>query len=122
VGKETQVEKEAQVGKEVIVSKPNKGSLIVTGNLQDVMKESCQLAYSYAKYVLATYFKNDFLEKNDVHLNFPEIEIGKDGPSAGIAITTTLLSLALNRPAIKEIAMTGETNLSGDVMPIGGVK
>jgi Lon-like ATP-dependent protease len=51
--------------------KLNKGSLIVTGNLQDVMKESCQLAYSYAKYILATYFKNDFLERNDVHLNFP---------------------------------------------------
>lgn len=65
------------------------------------MKESCQLAYSYAKYLLAEHFNSNYLETNDVHLNFPEIEIGKDGPSAGIAITTVLLSLALNRPAIK---------------------
>lgn len=57
-----------------------------------------------------------------MHLNFPEIEIGKDGPSAGVAITSALLSLALNRPAQQEIAMTGEITLAGRVSPIGGVK
>ena len=71
---------------------------MVTGNIHDVMKESCQLAHTYAKYVTATFFNNHFLEKNDIHLNFPEIEIGKDGPSAGIAITSTFVSLALNTP------------------------
>lgn len=79
----------------------------MTGNLQDVMKESCQLAYSYAKYITSVFFNNNFLEVNDVHLNFPEIEIGKDGPSAGVAITCSLISLALNKPSIREIAMTG---------------
>ena len=71
------------------------------------MKESCQLAYSYARYITSTFFNNNFLEVNDVHLNFPEIEIGKDGPSAGVAITCSLVSLALNKPSTREIAMTG---------------
>ena len=83
------------------------GSLLVTGNIHDVMKESCQLAYTYAKYIASTFFNNHYLESNDVHLNFPEIEIGKDGPSAGVAITSALLSLAIDKGAIKEIAMTG---------------
>ena len=99
-----------------------KGHLLVTGNIKDVMSESTQLAYSYAKYITSTFFNNRFLEINDIHLNFPEIEIGKDGPSAGVAITCTLVSLALNKPAHKEIAMTGEITLSGDVLAIGGVK
>lgn len=86
------------------------------------MKESCQLAYTYAKYITSTFFNNHYLEQNDVHLNFPEIEIGKDGPSAGVAITSALLSLALNRPAQQEIAMTGEITLAGRVSAIGGVK
>lgn len=94
----------------------------VTGNLQNVMKESCQLAYSYAKQLLSTEFNNHTLDQNDIHLNFPEIEIGKDGPSAGIAITCALVSLALNIPAQKPIAMTGEIDLSGEVSAIGGVK
>lgn len=62
------------------------------------------------------------MEINDVHINFPELEIGKDGPSAGIAITTTFISLALDKPMVRKIGMTGEINLSGDVMKIGGVK
>ena len=80
---------------------------MVTGNIHDVMKESCQLAFTYAKYICATFFSNHFLEKNDIHLNFPEIEIGKDGPSAGCAITSALISLALNKPMKHEIGMTG---------------
>lgn len=70
----------------------------------------------------STFFRNNFLEKHDVHLNFPMLDIGKDGPSAGVAITCALLSLALNRQAVKAIAMTGEITLSGNVRPIGGAK
>lgn len=86
------------------------------------MKESVQLAYTYAKFVCSSFFGSHYLEQNDVHINFPEIEIGKDGPSAGIAITTSLISLALGKPMITEIGMTGEITLSGRVNPIGGVK
>lgn len=102
--------------------KEKQGSLLVTGNIHDVMRESTQLAHSYAKFVCSSFFNNHYLEHNDVHLNFPEIEIGKDGPSAGAAITSALISLALNKPMVKEIAMTGEITLSGKVNPIGGVK
>ena len=86
------------------------------------MKESVQLASSYAKFVCSSLFNNNYLEENDVHINFPEIEIGKDGPSAGCAITSALISLALSKPMTNEIAMTGEMTLSGRVNAIGGVK
>lgn len=86
------------------------------------MKESVQLAHTYAKFVCSSIFSNHYLEENDVHVNFPEIEIGKDGPSAGAAITSAFISLALDRPMSSEIAMTGEITLSGRVNPIGGVK
>ena len=72
----------------------------MTGNIHDVMKESVQLAFTYAKYICSSLFGNHYLEENDVHINFPEIEIGKDGPSAGIAITSALISLALNKPMV----------------------
>jgi endopeptidase La len=98
------------------------GSLLVTGNIHDVMKESVQLAYTYAKFVCSSLFSNYYLEENDVHINFPEIEIGKDGPSAGAAITSAFISLALQKPMIREIGMTGEITLSGRINPIGGVK
>lgn len=98
------------------------GSLLITGNIHEVMKESVQLAYTYAKFVCSSLFNCQYLEENDVHINFPEIEIGKDGPSAGVAITSALISLALGRPMINEIAMTGEITLSGRVSAIGGVK
>lgn len=75
--------------------------MVVTGNIHDVMKESVQLAYTYAKYICSTFFHNNYLEENDVHINFPEIEIGKDGPSAGIAITSAFISLAMNTPIQK---------------------
>lgn len=73
----------------------------MTGNIHNVMKESCQLAYTYAKYITSNFFNNYYLESNDIHLNFPEIEIGKDGPSAGVAITSALVSLALNKSAVR---------------------
>jgi Lon-like ATP-dependent protease len=98
------------------------GSLLITGNIHDVMKESVQLAYTYSKFVCSSLFNCHYLEENDVHINFPEIEIGKDGPSAGVAITSALISLALNKPMTQEIAMTGEITLAGRASAIGGVK
>lgn len=86
------------------------------------MKESVQIAYSFAKYVCSTFFNNKFLEQNDVHIHFPAGASPKDGPSAGIAITTSLISLALNIKTDFLVAMTGEISLTGKVLKIGGVK
>lgn len=102
-------------------SEKGKGQLTVTGRVADVMRESCMIAYTYVRHLLAR-LRNSFLEDNDVHVNFPEIEIGKDGPSAGVAIASTLLSLTLDKRPPVPVAMTGEINLSGEVRPIGGLK
>ena len=98
----------------------NRGSLKVTGRLGEVMSESSQLAYTYAKRFLASKFPENtearnFIERADIHLHFPEGAIPKDGPSAGITITTALMSLALNRPIVQGIGMTGEITLNGKV-------
>ena len=99
-----------------------RGNIKFTGSLGDVMQESTQIAYSYAKYILSTFFSNSFLETNDVHIHFPDGASKKDGPSAGIAITSSLVSLALNTPTANIVAMTGEISLTGKVLKIGGVK
>ena len=104
-----------------------KGQLKVTGSLGEVMKESSMIAQSYAKNFLAKYFKTKeesmkYLETHDIHIHFPEGAIPKDGPSAGIAITTSMLSLALGESMPNDVAMTGEISLNGKVLPIGGVK
>ena len=94
-----------------------------TGNMGDVMKESTSIAYSYAKAFLSRHYpSNKFLDHASVHLHVPEGATPKDGPSAGIAMCSSLLSLALDRPIEKEIAMTGELTLTGKVLRIGGVK
>lgn len=99
------------------------GNLEVTGNLGTVMKESIQLAYTYAKSFLTQYRpENEFLQKAQLHLHVPEGATPKDGPSAGCTIVTALLSLALDTPCQQNIAMTGEVSLTGKVLPIGGVK
>lgn len=99
------------------------GSLTNTGHLGDVMKESIQLAYTFAKSFLNKLDPtNQALEKGDVHLHVPEGATPKDGPSAGITIATALLSLGMNIPCRQDIAMTGELSLTGKVLPIGGVK
>lgn len=100
-----------------------KGDLILTGSLGEVMQESCQIALSYIK-SNAKEFGIDatLLQENNIHIHFPEGAVSKDGPSAGIAITTTLISILLNKPINYTISMTGEITLHGRVLGIGGLK
>jgi len=99
-----------------------RGALKITGSLGSVMKESMQIAYTYAKSYLHSQLKNDFLERNEVHIHAPEGATPKDGPSAGITIASSLVSLALKKPAKQNVGMTGELSLRGKVMKIGGIK
>jgi Lon-like ATP-dependent protease len=97
--------------------------LATTGNLKAVMKESTTIAYSFAKSVMAKNFpKNHFFDKAKLHLHCPEGAVQKDGPSAGITMATSLLSLALNQPLDPTIAMTGELTVTGKVLRIGGLR
>lgn len=98
-------------------------SLTTTGNLQAVMKESTSIAYSFAKSVMAkNYPENHFFDKARVHLHCPEGAVQKDGPSAGITMASSLLSLAFDRPLDPTIAMTGELTVTGKVLRIGGLR
>ncbi|KAJ5962830.1 ATPase AAA-type core [Penicillium viridicatum] len=97
--------------------------LEITGNLQNVMKESTHIAYSFAKSVMARQFpENQFFEKAKVHLHCPEGAVPKDGPSAGITMASALLSLALNHSLEPTVAMTGELTVTGKVLRIGGLR
>ncbi|KAF1913411.1 Lon protease C-terminal proteolytic domain-containing protein [Ampelomyces quisqualis] len=105
------------------LSASSHGGLERTGSLRDVMKESTGVAYSYAKSVMARdYPKNKFFEHAKIHLHCPEGATPKDGPSAGITMTSSLLSLALNTPIKQAVAMTGEITLTGKVLRIGGLR
>ncbi|MCS6861478.1 MAG: endopeptidase La, partial [Abditibacteriales bacterium] len=102
---------------------PGKGHLTLTGQLGDVMQESARTALSYLRAHAEEYgLPSDFFEKHDIHIHVPAGAIPKDGPSAGIAMTTALASLFSGRPARHDVAMTGEITLTGRVLPIGGVK
>ena len=151
VEEEKKVSEEKEEEKEKEKDKPlSVGHLTMTGQLGDVMKESIQVAYLNARHwmqklsysntlytnLIASYNAHraanalipekdaifNILETNDVHMHLPEGATPKDGPSAGCAITTCLLSTALNRPIKQGLAMTGEISLNGKVLPVGGIK
>jgi ATP-dependent Lon protease len=105
------------------LSSSSRPMLVPTGNLRNVMKESTSIAYSYSKSLLATRFPpNKFFEHARIHLHCPEGAVQKDGPSAGITMATSLLSLALQREVDPTVAMTGELTVTGKVLRIGGLR
>jgi ATP-dependent Lon protease len=102
---------------------PGRGRMSITGNLKDVMKESISAAASYVRARAATFgIKPSVFEKTDVHVHVPEGATPKDGPSAGIAMATAMVSVLSGVPVRKDVAMTGEITLRGRVLPIGGLK
>ncbi len=116
-----------QAGGEVLyieaLKMKGKGHLLLTGQLGDVMKESAQAAMSYAKaHMHELNIPEDFFEKYDIHVHLPAGAIPKDGPSAGIALTTALVSLMSDTPVRHDLAMTGEVTLQGRVLPVGGIR
>lgn len=102
---------------------PGKGGLTLTGQLGDVMKESCQASLSYIRSRWEKFgLKKDFYSQIDIHVHVPEGAVPKDGPSAGLAITTAMVSALTKNPFRRDVAMTGEVTLRGRALEIGGIK
>jgi ATP-dependent Lon protease len=102
---------------------PGKGGLVLTGKLGDVMKESAAIALDYVRANSKKYHIDDeIFQKNDIHIHVPEGAVPKDGPSAGVAITTAIISSLSNTPVDANVAMTGEVTLRGKALPIGGLR
>lgn len=99
------------------------GGIKTTGQLGDVMKESSQIAYTLARARLSQIeANNSYFDDTDIHMHVPEGATPKDGPSAGVTMVTSMLSLALDTPVRHDVAMTGEVSLTGKVLPVGGIK
>jgi ATP-dependent Lon protease len=116
-----------EVGGELLtvegVMMPGKGKMTVTGNLREVMKESIQAANAYVRSRAVDFgIEPPLFEKRDIHVHVPEGATPKDGPSAGVAMATAIISLMTGIPVKREVAMTGEITLRGRVLPIGGLK
>ena len=102
---------------------PGKGKMTVTGNLRDVMKESISAAASYVRSRAVDFgIEPPLFERRDIHVHVPEGATPKDGPSAGVAMVTAIVSVLTGIPIRKDIAMTGEITLRGRILPIGGLK
>jgi ATP-dependent Lon protease len=102
---------------------PGKGGLVLTGKLGDVMKESATIALDYVRANSKKYgIDDDLFQKNDIHIHVPEGAVPKDGPSAGVAITTAIISCLTHTPVDANVAMTGEVTLRGKALPIGGLR
>jgi ATP-dependent Lon protease len=116
-----------EVGGELLtiegVMMPGKGKMTVTGNLRDVMKESISAAASYVRSRAVDFgIEPPLFEKKDIHVHVPEGATPKDGPSAGVAMVTAIVSVMTGIPVRRDVAMTGEITLRGRVLPIGGLK
>ena len=116
-----------EVGGEILsieaLTMPGKGKVTLTGKLGDVMKESIEAAYSFVRAHAKDFnIKDKAFEEKDVHVHVPEGATPKDGPSAGIAMMTSLVSALTGIPIRKDVAMTGEITLRGRILPIGGLK
>jgi ATP-dependent Lon protease len=116
-----------QAGGEVLyveaLKMKGKGGLVLTGQLGDVMKESARAAWSYARaHSEELGIDDEFFDNNEVHIHLPAGAIPKDGPSAGVTMSTALVSLMTGTPVRRDIAMTGEVTLSGRVLPVGGIR
>ena len=102
---------------------PGKGKMTITGKLGDVMQESVQAAASYVRSRSVDYgVKPTRFEKTDIHIHVPEGATPKEGPSAGVAMITAIVSVLTQNPVRKDVAMTGEITLRGRILPIGGLK
>ena len=105
-----------------VMSLKGSGKLEMTGKLGDVMQESAKIALTYVRYLVQDQVSEDYFEKHDIHIHVPEGATPKDGPSAGITMTTAIYSAVTEKAVRADVAMTGEVTLRGRVLPIGGLK